>query len=132
MISLDTNILVQFFAQDDAVLTERAVQVLSVRCCENNPGFVTSIVLVELFWTLRSHYSFTKEKLLGVLKVLLNAKEIRIEYPDEVRYAYDSFMTQSVDFTDVLIGAISKVHGCETTVTFDKKASRLPEFSIAE
>ena len=129
MISLDTNILVRFFAQDDKALTKRSVHILSVRCNEANPGFVTSIVLVELFWTLRSHYGFTKEKLCGVLEVLLNAREIRFEYPDEVRYAYDLFMHHSADFADALIGAISETQGCETTVTFDKKAAKLALFS---
>ncbi len=71
----------------------------------------------------------TKEKLYGVLAVLLNAKEIRFEYPDEVSYAYELFTNQSVDFAYALIGAISRKQGCETTVTFDRKAAKLAEFS---
>ncbi len=129
MISIDTNILVRFFTQDDKKQTEKAIHILSVRCDENNPGFITSIVLVELVWTLRSNYHFTKQQIVDILEILLNAKELCFEYPDATRYAHNLYANSSVDFADALIATISTTHGCETTVTFDTRDSKLDEFS---
>jgi predicted nucleic-acid-binding protein len=40
-----------------------------------------------------------------------------------------SFTEYSGDFSDHLIGEINKQNGCRTTLTFDKAASRSPQFS---
>lgn len=129
MISIDTNILVRFFTRDDDQQAKAATKLLSVDCNEENPGMVTSIVLVELVWTLRSAYGYSKDQLAQIIEILLSAKELCFEHPDEVRYALELFSIGNSDFSDALIGAISKRLGCDTTMTFDARAAKLGEFT---
>ena len=98
---------------------------------EEVPGFVSTIVLVELVWTLRSQYGYDKSSILKVLESLISAKELDFEYSELVQQAYRLYSNSTTGFADALIGLIHKNYGCETTVTFDKKAAKLAEFSEA-
>lgn len=131
MISLDTNILVRFFTRDDPVQSPLARDILAQRCSEDSPGLVTSIVLAELFWTLRRAYRYERAQMVKIIEVMLQAKELCFEHPDEVRYALELYREGGVDFSDALIGAISRRLGSQTTLTFDAGAARLPEFTLA-
>ena len=132
MIGIDTNVLVRYFTRDHEPQAQRAAEILTQRCSEKNPGFVTSIVLVELVWTLRSFYDYSRQEISMALEALLKAKEICFEYPDETQSAYRLYAGGSVDFPDALLGAIATARGCEETVTFDGKAARLDGFISAD
>ena len=47
MIGLDTNVLVRYVTQDDAAQSALANQVIEEQLTPRNPGFISSIVLVE-------------------------------------------------------------------------------------
>ncbi len=131
MRGIDTNILVRFLTRDDQAQASRAAEILTRECSEEAPGFLTSIVLAELVWTLSRVYQYSREDIANALDVLLNAKELRFEYPDETHYAARVFAAGSGDFADALTGAIAMQHGCTDTVTFDRKAARLEAFTSA-
>ena len=129
MISLDTNILIRFVTRDDEKMAQRAYKIITERCTEENPGFVSTIVLVELVWTLKSHYGYEKSNIVRALESLISAKELCFEYHEAVQQAYRLYLKGTVGFADALIGIVHRNYGCDTTVTFDKQAAKLAEFS---
>lgn len=131
MRGIDTNILVRFLTRDDEKQAKRAAEILTEECSPESPGFLTNIVLVELVWTLSRVYEYTRPQIASGVHALLNSKELRFESPDELHAALEHYEEGRADFADYLIGSIALKNDCEETLTFDKKAAKLPFFSQA-
>ena len=129
MKGLDTNVLVRYLTQDDPkqslIATDLMEQSLSPDC----PGYVNQVVLCELLWVLEDCYGQKREQLLAVLEQLLKVAEIHIEDSDIVKLALADFRRGKADFSDHLIARGNQARGCETTLTFDKKAGQAPGFT---
>jgi predicted nucleic-acid-binding protein len=65
MIGLDTNILVRYLAQDDAIRSPKAREIIERRLTEGNPGFVSIVVMVETVWVLERAYGLTIHEIAG-------------------------------------------------------------------
>jgi predicted nucleic-acid-binding protein len=130
MIGLDTNILVRYFAKDDPVQFRQAAQILESQLTLDNPGFVSLVTVTELAWVLDSTYDFTSEQVASVIQRMLRVPTLQIQNAREVFLAADALQTTSASFDDALIGALGAWAGCTTTLTFDKKAARLPSFRL--
>jgi predicted nucleic-acid-binding protein len=52
MIGLDTNVLVRYLAQDDAVQSAMATELFKQRLTEQEPGFVSIVAMAETAWVL--------------------------------------------------------------------------------
>ena len=61
MIGLDTNILVRYLAQDDALQSPIATQIIESQLTEANPGFVSVVVMVEIVWVLDRAYGLADQ-----------------------------------------------------------------------
>jgi predicted nucleic-acid-binding protein len=59
MTGLDTNVLVRYLTQDDAKQAEQATQLIENTLTVANPGFISLVVLTELYWVLGNVYSVT-------------------------------------------------------------------------
>jgi predicted nucleic-acid-binding protein len=130
MIGLDTNILVRYFAKDDPVQFRQAAQILESQLTLDNPGFVSLVTVTELAWVLDSTYDFTSEQVASVIQRMLRVPTLQIQNAREVFLAADALQTTSASFDDALIGPLGAWAGCTTTLTFDKKAARLPSFRL--
>lgn len=129
MIGVDTNILVRFFTKDDPEQFKKTYQLFS----QNDANFLISYpTLVELVWVLQRRYGFNKKQLLFLLKELSATKNFR--FPDQtvVENAINLYKKSSADFSDCLIGVFNNLYGCQTTYTFDKKASNLTNFTFLQ
>jgi len=73
MIGLDTNILVRYIVRDDKKQASAATRLIESECTEESPGFVSQLVLAELFWVLSRGYEYPKSILVSVLTKLLSA-----------------------------------------------------------
>ena len=129
MIGLDTNLLVRFFMQDDAVQTE-AVSRLFGTLHAKNPGFVSLIVLVELHWVLERFYRVDRESRLVITESLLSADQLKIESSAVVRQALAMSKASSADFPDCLISKLEESAGCHAVYTFDKAAAKHAGMSL--
>ena len=69
MIGLDTNILVRYFARDDPILTPVADALLD-SLSEGTRGFVPTVVLVELIWTMDKRYGADASELIEIVEYL--------------------------------------------------------------
>ena len=130
MIGLDTNVLVRYVTRDDEKQWKRVNTYLKKHCTSKDPAWISNIVLCEVVWVLSSGYGYAKSDIVNLLKQILLTAEVKMEEHDTVRMALREFEAGKADFSDYLIGSLNKKHGCDTTVTFDKKAAGYASFSL--
>jgi predicted nucleic-acid-binding protein len=130
MIGLDTNILVRYLAQDDPVQSRKATVLIEGHLTEQTPGFISIVALVETIWVLKRAYGLTEKEIAAVLERVLQAEALVVEHEAAVATALSARWNGYGSFADALIGAINAQAGCARTVTFDRKAVRLPGFQV--
>jgi len=131
MIGLDTNILVRYLAQDDAVQSARAAQILERRLSEANPGFVSIVTMVETVWVLDRAYHLTASEIAAAVERILQTEVLVVENEQEVFTAMIALRNGRGEFADAVIAGLGAKAGCSATLTFDRKAMRLPGFERA-
>lgn len=124
MIALDTNVLVRFLVEDDAVQSARAAQLIERAIKHQEPMFVPDIVLAEVAWVLTRAYDIPKKELLGVFHRLLAAKHLAFASSDVLASALHGWEHGRGDFSDYLVRAQSEARGCDRIATFDRALIR--------
>lgn len=130
MIGIDTNVLVRYITQDDAVQSALASEFLERICQPNEQGFVSFVVLTELFWVLQRAYKYDKQQLLLVLATLMATEYLVVEESDLAWRAYLAYRQGTADFADYLLGHIHQAHGCTYTITLDQRAAQNMHFQL--
>jgi predicted nucleic-acid-binding protein len=130
MIGLDTNILVRYLTQDDPVQSAKAAEILERRLTEKNPGFVSIVAMVETVWVLDRAYFLTAREIATAIERLLQVEVLAIEKEQEVFTAMVALKQGHGSFADALIAELGARVGCTRTLTFDRKATRLPGFEL--
>jgi predicted nucleic-acid-binding protein len=128
MIGLDTNILLRYLRQDDPVQSPRINQIFEQQLSVENPGFVSLATTLELVWVLRSRMKLTPTEIASDLLKILTRKILDVQNWQQVYEAVCALEDGTGEFEDALIGALDSWAGCSTTLTFDRKAARLPYF----
>jgi len=123
MIGLDTNVLVRYIAQDDAVQSPKASSLIESLTVDE-PGYVTQVALVEVVWVLSSLYAADRAQIAKVVEGFLRTKELNVEAAETVWKALRVFIASKADFPDCLIERICHDAHCEYTATFDTKAAK--------
>ena len=128
MIGLDTNILIRYLTQDDPVQSAKATEILERRLTLKNPGFVSVVAMVETVWVLDRAYGLTAQGIAKAVERLLQVEVLAIEDEQEVFTAMIALKQGKGSFADALIAELGA--GCSRTLTFDRKAVRLPAFEL--
>ena len=131
MIGLDTNVLVRYLAQDDPAQSRRATEIIECRLTDRDPGFVSVVATAETVWVLDRAYGLSDEEIVRAIERMLQAEILVVECEEEVFAAMTALAEGLGSFADALIGALGARAGCATTLTFDRKALRLPHFELA-
>lgn len=131
MIGVDTNILVRYLVQDDPLQSPRATKIVEERFTRDEPGYISLVTLVETLWVLERPYGLSPTALADAVDLLLSMETLVIQNEREVFIATHALRSGTASFSDALIGALGAWAGCSTTVTFDRKAARLPQFTLA-
>ena len=125
MIGLDTNVLVRYFAQDDAVQSKKATALMESLSVDQ-PGYVSQVALVEVVWVLGRCYAVERDPMKDIIESMIATKELVVEGADTVRKALRVFgASNNVDFADCLIERSGHKAECEYTVTFDVTAAKI-------
>ena len=132
MIGLDTNVLVRYLAQDDRAQSQRATQLIERRLTAEDPGFVSTVAMVETAWVLDRAYGLTDDEIAAAIERTLQADVLVVENEQEVFTALIMLKEGRGSFADALIAALGAKAGCSKTLTFDRKALRIPGFELAE
>ena len=132
MTGLDTNILIRHIMQDDALQSPKATQIIERNLSEAGPGFISLATILETAWVLESVYRLSPHDIAEAIERLLQIETLLIQNENEVHTAMFALRTGQGSFDDALIGVLGTWAGCEYTLTFDKKASRLQGFELVQ
>ena len=122
MIGVDTNVLVRYLAQDDAVQSPVASHIIDGFTLDE-PGYISQVVLVETVWVLTKTYKMSREAVGAIVESLLRAREIVVDRADVGYLALATYRATKADFSDALIAHGGRLAGCSETLTFDKPAA---------
>jgi len=128
LIGLDTNVLVRYLAQDDAVQSPIATDLLERQLSVEAPGFISIVAMVETVWVLQRRYKVGRSALAACIARLLQADVLVVQHQPEVHAAMVDYRDRNGDFGDALIAHLGLQAGCPRTLTFDRDALRLPGF----
>lgn len=128
MIGLDTNVVVRYLVQDEPGQSSQASAVIDA-LTESEPGFISLVTVVELYWVLRRAYKIGTTRCAELIGGLLDARELRVGQDSIVRAALIA-SRDGPDFVDAVIAELGRVAGCEHTVTFDRRAARSNEMRL--
>jgi predicted nucleic-acid-binding protein len=129
MTGLDTNVLVRYLVKDDPRQTAKATSIIENRVCSDT-GFVSLVTMIETVWVLERSYNFSPQEISEAIEVILQIDSIFVQNEREVFSALALLQEGRGSFADALVGALGTWSGCTTTLTFDRKASRLPGFEL--
>lgn len=132
MIGLDTNVVIRYLVQDDKKQSDLATQFIEKTLTVEEPGYINHVCLCEITWVLQRCYGVTKPQLQAIIESLLTTKQFLVENVEVAWKSLRAFNESGAEFSDALIGQANVYHGCEFTVTFDKKASSLSGFNLLE
>jgi predicted nucleic-acid-binding protein len=131
MVGLDTNILVRYLTQDDPIQSPKATEIIEQELTEENPGFVSMVAIIETVWVLDRVYRFAAVEIANAVERILQAGVLIVENEREIFKAMTALQEGQGDFSDALIAELGVKSGCSHTLTFDRKAARLPGYQLA-
>ena len=124
MIGIDTNVFIRFLVDEaDSDQSKKAKQFIAERT-DNDPAFVSAVVLAETVWLLNRHLKFPVETVVSALRSLFSTNEFEFEYRRQILEVLNAPVKRKVDIADHLISFASRFHQCSKTVTFDKAAAK--------
>jgi predicted nucleic-acid-binding protein len=130
MIGVDTNVLLRLILADEPRQAVAARNFIAAHCSPDSPAFVSNIVLVELAWSLAKPYGFTRPQIADAIHHVLETAQFEFESSTDIATALKEYRTGSADFADCLLGRSNLTADCAHTVTFDRKAAKLPGFRL--
>ncbi|HIO93207.1 MAG TPA: PIN domain-containing protein [Leucothrix mucor] len=132
MIALDTNVLVRFLVNDDKKQADVAKKIIKEAELSKQPLFVTTLVVLELIWVLDAVYAVEREDIIGAISNLILMPALYFEKQSTLRHFINSANHSTFDLSDLLIALSAVELACDTTLTFDKKASKFEFFQKIE
>jgi len=130
MIGLDSNILVRYLTQDDPIQSAKATEIMERRLTEQDPGFVSVVAMAEIVWVLDRAYELTAREISWAIERMLQSDALVVENEQDVFTAMIAFKQGRGSFADAMIAELGTRAGCSHTLTFDRKALRLPGFRL--
>ncbi|MGO9317518.1 MAG: PIN domain-containing protein [Terracidiphilus sp.] len=132
MNGLDTNILIRYLTQDDPIQSPKATKIIERRFTQEDPGFISLVTMAETVWVLGSVYELPETEIADTVERILQADTFAVQNEQQVFTAMVALRRGWGAFADALIAALGAWAGCESTLTFDKKALRLEGFELVD
>jgi predicted nucleic-acid-binding protein len=86
--------------------------------------------MAEIVWVLDRAYGLADHVIAAAIERILQTDVLAVESEQEVFTAMIALKEGRCAFADALIAALGAKAGCSRTLTFDRKAARLPEFEL--
>lgn len=129
MITLDTNVMIRFFEQDDPTQHGLAQQLIESLSPENK-GFIPRECIIEMAWVLTHRYHYSRKQLSRVMRALVACKELVVENSRRVTWATHYHERDGYDFSDLMILGAARDSDAVPVKTFDKAFSRHHQVSL--
>ncbi len=119
MRAIDTNVVVRLIVRDDEK------QVRAAESFVAQGAWISSVVLVETYWVLRSVYGRSHADILAAFEILLDLQQLAIEQSDIVQAALQQYrLRPALGFSDCLALEIARKAGHLPLGTFDKALAK--------
>lgn len=116
MLAIDTNVVVRYLAADHPEQSRKAKALI-----DGEDVFVSTTVLLESEWVLRSVYGFSSADVAKALGAFAGLPNVTVEDAALAAKAL-GWAAQGMDFADAL--HLVKAHGCEAFVSFDRRFAK--------
>ena len=131
MKGIDTNILVRFLVGDDELQAKKVYNMFKKVEQNKDELFVPLLVMLELIWVLESVYEIPKKEILDSISDLLLMPIFKFEHQPSLQQLVNDEQAGKYELSDLLIAYSAKEQGCQSVITFDKKASKSDLFELA-
>ena len=116
MLAIDTNMVVRYLTGDHPQQSAKAKVII-----DGERVFVSTTVMLETEWVLRSAYGFEAKRVCGALRGFGGLPNVVLEDPGLVAFALDR-MDDGMDFADSL--HLGRAASCDAFLTFDQRFVR--------
>lgn len=130
MKALDTNVLVRFLVKDDEQQAKTVYRLFKQAESKAEAFFIPILVVLETVWVLEAVYETTRQEILDSIDELLLMPILEFEAQSAIRSFISSARENKTDLSDLLIAHCAKYSGCDSVITFDKRASKLGLFEL--
>ena len=124
MKAIDTNILIRFLVDDDQKQSAKVKSLFKNAENRNEQYFITIPVLLETIWVLESSYNCPRPVIIDAIEQITLMPIFKFEALGRIEKMIGLGRKQNYNLADLLIGLSAIDLGCESTLTFDKKASK--------
>lgn len=122
---VDANVLLRFLTGEPRNLAEKAVRLIARVEKGEIVLFVSTLVVAEVIWVLKSFYRRSFGEIAEVLLPLMTAEGVEVEDRDLLIRAVELIRDRNVDFTDAVL-ALQAARRGESVCSFDGDFKRLP------
>lgn len=130
MKALDTNVLIRFLVKDDEQQAKAVYRLFKQAESEAEVFFIPTLVVLEAVWVLDSVYEITRQEILDAIDELLLMPVLEFDAQSAIRRFILSGRENRTDLSDLLIAHYVKYLGCNSVITFDKRAAKLELFEL--
>jgi len=130
VIALDTNVIVRFLVRDDEAQAQAVYARLRQAEADHEALFVPLLVMLEVIRVLGSAYGKTRPEILSAIEDMKRMPIFAFERDEVIQALLIEGRRSTVDFADILIAHAAQESGCDSGLTFDRKAARLAFFRI--
>jgi len=130
MIALDTNVVVRFLVRDDEIQSEQARRRLKQAEEKRERLLIPLLVVLETIWVLESAYDKTRAEILDAIGAMRHMSVLEFEASEVIERLLADGSEYGADLADILIAHSARAAGCESGITFDKRAAKLPFFTL--
>jgi predicted nucleic acid-binding protein len=113
MLAVDTNLIVRYLTGDHPKQSAKARVVI-----DGVDVFVSTTVVLETEWVLRSVYSYDPAQICAALRAFAGLPRVSLEDPALVATALDR-AAHGLDFADAL--HLGRAEDCAAFITFDRR-----------
>jgi predicted nucleic-acid-binding protein len=113
MLAIDTNLIVRYLTDDHPIQAAAARALI-----DSEAVFVSTTVLLETEWVLRSVYEFSGAACATAISCFAGLPTVTLEDPMRTAAALAGAL-EGLDFADAL--HLAAAEGCEAFVTFDQR-----------
>ena len=125
---LDTNVWVRYLIKDEPKQFVTVKNLLALVEEGKYQPYISSIVLLELSYVLKSVYSFAFSEIVDALESVVAVREITIIEATNSALALAFFKTHKIKFTDCLLA--SQIRKDIILVTFDEELRKIKKLTI--
>jgi len=130
MIGLDTNVIVRFLVRDDEKQAQSVYSRFKKAEMAGEQLCISLTVILETIWVLESAYGLSRDDILGSFETMRQMPLFEFKNGNVLDNLINEGRKTRLDLSDLLIAFSAQAAGCDSVLTFDKKASRLPLFEL--